>query len=395
MTVRHSVPLQWVLRQADERAGENREGLPLLSVSIATGVGRRPEDGQAASEDLSQYKVARPGQIVLNRMRAFQGAVGRAREAGLVSPDYTVITVTDGEPRFFEYLMRSHWFVGQMTASLRGIGDPTASNVRTPRINFADLGQLRIDVPALEAQRRIAGFLDSETARIDRLVSHVDRVQDLLGERLASAIHSEMSGLEAVRVRLDSLCDPARPIIYGIVLPGPSVEDGVPLIKGGDVHRGLPSGVTESKVARDIEQSRTRSRVAPGDLIYSIRGSFGDVVEVPESLPVANITQDVARIAPTEVSAGWLRFALLSADFRRQADEAARGAAVRGVNIEDLRSFRLPVPDRKIRERQESALLEQEEDVRGTLQLLRSQSDLLRERKQAIIAAAVTGQIAV
>ena len=82
------VRLKWLLSESDARAGAAAEQLPLLSVSISWGVRRREASDattRAASEDLSNYKVCRAGNLVINRMRAFQGALGIAGEDGIVS----------------------------------------------------------------------------------------------------------------------------------------------------------------------------------------------------------------------------------------------------------------------------------------------------------------------
>ena len=76
----------------DTRIG-NADQPPLLSVSLTRGVVPRSElagDGGRAA-DLQHYKLCLPGDIVVNRMSAYQGALGMATQRGLVSPDYLVL----------------------------------------------------------------------------------------------------------------------------------------------------------------------------------------------------------------------------------------------------------------------------------------------------------------
>lgn len=171
------VPLRFVLREVDERVGTADSELPLLSVSISSGVGRRSTDskGQVASDDLSNYKICRSGDIVLNRMRAFQGALGVADEDGVVSSDYAVLRPQNGLPRYFHHTMRAPWFVGEMTRKLRGIGDPTSANVRTPRINVSDLGLIEVPLPGKQEQHGVVAALDREFAIQERLIDAVRR----------------------------------------------------------------------------------------------------------------------------------------------------------------------------------------------------------------------------
>ncbi len=85
------VPLRYCLRSHDERSGD--DGLPLLAVTLSAGVVRRDDltADEPRAEDLSSYKRCRAGDLVVNRMRAFQGALGVAPCEGLVSPDYLVL----------------------------------------------------------------------------------------------------------------------------------------------------------------------------------------------------------------------------------------------------------------------------------------------------------------
>ncbi|MGC5322713.1 restriction endonuclease subunit S [Micromonospora arida] len=183
-TAHQNVRIKTLYRVIDERAGLRRP--PLLSVSIHHGVIRRDSvtDDLPRAEDLSNYKICNYGDLVLNRMRAFQGATGVSREQGLVSPDYLVLRPNlNVEARFLHHLFRSTWFIGEMVARLRGIGSIEQGNVRTPRINSEDLGDIRINLPPLAEQRRIADFLDAETSRINTSIKAREVQVKLLRER--------------------------------------------------------------------------------------------------------------------------------------------------------------------------------------------------------------------
>lgn len=118
------VPLKYLVRESDIRQGLRAEST-MLSVSIHHGVTPLESvsnDGSRAG-DFSNYKVCQPGDIVINRMRAFQGAVGIANQGGIVSPDYTVLRVGSRvSANYLHFVMRSSWFISEMTRRLRGIG---------------------------------------------------------------------------------------------------------------------------------------------------------------------------------------------------------------------------------------------------------------------------------
>jgi hypothetical protein len=85
--------MKWLFSESDERIGYEPDARELLSVSIHRGVVPRHEisEDEARADSLANYKVVRKGDLVLNRMRAFQGGVGVAYVQGVCSPDYAVL----------------------------------------------------------------------------------------------------------------------------------------------------------------------------------------------------------------------------------------------------------------------------------------------------------------
>lgn len=84
-------------------------------------------------------------------------------------------------------------------------------------------------------------------------------------------------------IPLHRLTDAERPIMYGIVLPGPDVEDGVPILKGGNVKPARMNLESMARTTSEIEAPYARARLRAGDLVYSIRGSIGDCRARPRS----------------------------------------------------------------------------------------------------------------
>jgi type I restriction enzyme S subunit len=162
-----------------------------MSVSQYLGVVPRSElkGDEGRAESTENYKTSKPGQIVLNRMSAASGALGLATEYGLVSPDYAVLQPSNFvEPKYLYYLMKSDWFTGQMVARLKGIGaGGESASVRTPRVNISDLGDIEVNLPLIEEQRRIADFLDSQSSRIDKILVTKAQQIDLLKQEVQTS----------------------------------------------------------------------------------------------------------------------------------------------------------------------------------------------------------------
>lgn len=263
-------------------------------------------------------------------------------------------------------------------------------------LNAEQVGNLPYPVLPVGKQRAIADFLDAETARIDALIAKKRRLSRLLNEQFAS--HVERVIWREVRntTPLMHLTPPSRQIMYGIVLPGPDVEDGIPIVKGGNVASRKLQPHQLARTTREIEASYARARLAAGDVLYAIRGGIGDVAIAPPSIAGANITQDVARVAPRAgVDSRWIRYALESATARADALGRVVGATVKGINIRDLKRVRLPSVDPAAMRAQANELSSIERSSIDIQQRLNQQTQLLSEHRQALIAAAVTGEIGV
>ena len=188
--------LKYLVRERDDRLLQ-REAPTLLSVSIHKGVVPRASltDKEPRADDLALYKCCEPEDLVLNRMRAFQGGIGIAPMFGIVSPDYTVMRAGQGVlPEYLHYLMRSPWFVGQMTRRLRGVGGVDQGNVRTPRVNFADLGLIRVPSPSIEAQRVSVHDIRAEANHLQSLRALVTRQVERLSEHRVALITAAVTG---------------------------------------------------------------------------------------------------------------------------------------------------------------------------------------------------------
>jgi type I restriction enzyme S subunit len=410
------VPAHWALKplwtffRRVKRTGFDDE--QLLSVYRDHGVvlkASRGDNFNKPSDDLSVYQLVIPGDLAINKMKAWQGSVAISEHRGIVSPAYFVYeALHNASSRYLHYLMRSlRYITGYMSVS-KGI-----------RVNQWDLepqlhSRMPLTVPPIEEQTQIAAFLDRETAKIDELVAEQRRLMELLKEKRQAVIsHAVTQGLNPdapmkpsgiewlgdvpahwVITPLKWLTDPKRPIMYGIVLPGPDVGEGVPILKGGNVK---PSRMNLSAMARttpEIEAPYARARLKEGDLVYSIRGTIGDCEPVPAELERSNITQDVARIAiGSDFCARWARWALLASAIRDDLACGSLGATVRGINIFDLKRASIPTPPLS----EQIEISEFITDETAKLDTLTAEAqhaiDLLQERRSALISAAVTGQI--
>ncbi len=294
----------------------------------------------------------------------------------------------DIDARFLYYVTASQEFTEQGTATIYG-----AHGVR--RVEERCARDYRVWLPPLPDQRAIADYLDNEIERIDAIVAAKQRMAELLKERWRDVLDLVIWSDVAGTTRVMHVVDPRRPVMYGIILPGPDVGgDGIAIIKGGDVAKGRLSWETLCKTTPEIEAPYARARVRAGDLVFAIRGGIGDVAVVTGELTGANLTQDVARVAPrTGISSEWLMYALHAPRTQHDVRRRVTGATITGLNIWELDRVELPLasPERQRRDLQQ--LVSEAKHLHEMHRALARQISLLLERRQTLITAAVTGQL--
>lgn len=198
------VPAHWdVLRIAAlfrEVSRPADPALPVLSVSIHDGVtdGELADEDRdrkvALSEDRTKYQGVAPGDLVYNMMRAWQGAFGAVTVKGLVSPAYVVAApVTTFRTKFIEHLLHTKSAAEEIRRFSRGIADFRM------RLYWDHFRALKVCLPPLAEQDRILSEIDTETARIDGLISLTERSIDLLREKRAALITAAVTGKIDVR----------------------------------------------------------------------------------------------------------------------------------------------------------------------------------------------------
>ncbi|GAB3994056.1 restriction endonuclease subunit S [Nocardioides marmoraquaticus] len=381
----------------DDRAGDAATRLPLMSVSQYHGVvprlGLMGDAGRA--DDLSNYKICCPGDLVLNRMSAYKGALGVAREAGLVSPDYLVLTPNGQvDADFLSRWLKTPLGISEMTQRLRGIGGADSAQVRTPRINHKDLRGIELMLPTVAEQRAIADYLDRETAQIDALIGKQERLIETLRERrtaLISQVFEELSGgTQQLRRVISFLTSGSRG--WGDYY----ADEGERFLRIGNLPRtglslrgevqyvDLPSGVSEGE----------RTRLQCGDLLFSITAYLGSVAVVSDEWVGAYVSQHVAlcRLRDTADPAfvGWF---MLSLNGQNQLKQGAAGGTKQQLSLPDIRELRVPLPALDEQRRIAAYLDEQTAKIDALIAKAERFIELSKERRAALITAAVTGQI--
>ena len=187
-----NVPAHWEVRNLRTlirpRNERNRPDLPLLSVAREKGVFVRSmtdadENHNVIPEDLSNYKVARAGCLVINKMKAWQGSMGIAPVDGIVSPAYFVYDFAITNRMFGQMLLRSRPYVSHFAQASDGV------RVGQWDLTISSMREIPVLVPPRDEQAAIVRFLDWANGRLERAIRAKRKVIALLNEQKQAIIH--------------------------------------------------------------------------------------------------------------------------------------------------------------------------------------------------------------
>ena len=180
---------RWLFEERDQRSDSGEE--ELLTVSHLTGVTRRSEMdvNMFEAETTKGYKICLSGDLVINTLWAWMGAMGVSPLDGIVSPAYNVYEPgVRFNPRYVDALVRLPVYSQEVTRYSKGVW---SSRLRLyPEGFFA----VSLPVPPLGEQRQIIAHIANETGRLDELCTATERTTALLKERRAALIAAAVTG---------------------------------------------------------------------------------------------------------------------------------------------------------------------------------------------------------
>ncbi|MFG3113523.1 restriction endonuclease subunit S [Streptomyces sp. NPDC048197] len=384
--------------------------LPPLSVYLEAGVvprNSRSDNHNQLGEDLSRYLVVQPNDIVFNKLRTWQGGFGMSKFEGIVSPAYFVCRPAgQSTSRFLHYLLRSNPYLAELKRISKWM-PPSQFD-----IPWDMLRKLPLLLPPTDEQRRVADFLDAETARIDRSIAAAIKGRNLLDERRWGTVHALSAGVET---------------------PGPRLHTGLGWIKEIPEHwrlvplkfvASLGSGHTPSRRKPEYWESCTIPWISLFDVgrMRDVRQT--ELVTTQQTISELGVANSSANLHPAgtvvlsrTASVGFstimgvdmavsqhfvtwtcgkrivpMYLLMLLRSMRQYFESVQVGTTNVTVFMPDLYAIKIPLPP--VPEQHQIVKRIQEETSR--IDVLAERFDrqlvLLKERRQALITAAVTGQ---
>lgn len=302
-------------------------------------------------------------------------------------------------PPFLLYSVLAPDFVGAVNASTFG--------AKMPRASWDFIGSLAIGFPKIETQAIIADYLDRETARIDGLIAEKERMLALLEEKRAALISRVVTrGLDPKAPLKPTGQEwlgeipahwPTTKFSWDVFISegqvDPEDDRFLEMILVAPNHIESRTGeVTHTETSADQGAMSGKYLCKQGDVLYSkIRPALRKVVLAEDD---CLCSADMYALRPSErLMPEYLQYFLLSEDFSAWAELESARVAMPKINRETLSAIRIPVPPLEEQERIVFEIRDGAKRIDLQRKAVRGSVELLKERRAALITAAVTDQI--
>jgi type I restriction enzyme S subunit len=385
------VPFGRLFRRLDRSVPKDAEIVTAYTDGQVTLRSNRAKIGYHEAADLSSFKGVEVGDFVVHGLDILRGSVGIADSAGAITAVCTVCEpLVDLDLRYVAHVIRIQAKSGLTRALARGIREGGADFRR-----WGTLAELPIPMPPVRYQRAVCDYLDRETARIDTLIEEQQRLIEMLRERRQAVIDALFSTLGEPSVQLrryikfltsgsrgwgDYYADQGERFLRIGNLPRANLQ-----IRGDIQFVDLPADVTEG----------SRTMLQDGDLLFSITAYLGSVAVVEGDWVGAYVSQHVAlcRLERDRVDPRFIGWFMLTTTGQDQLNEGAAGGTKMQLALDDIRGLRVPMAPIEQQRRIAAHLDGQTAKIDALVAETEQFIELARERRSALITAAVTGQI--
>ena len=385
------------------------EYVDIGSVSLENGIEKK--EAMSFGESPSRARrLPREGDVLVSTVRTYLKAIApvTSQTSNLVcSTGFAVIRPKpELEPGFLKYALQEEHFIQEVISRSTGVSYPA--------INASDIGRIKICLPCRGEQLTIASFLDRETAKIDALIAEQERLIELLQEKRQAFIsHAVSKGLnpnapmkdsgvewlgevpEHWAIRTIGYC--CRKITYGFTNPMPTEDDGPYMLTANDINEGDISfqhcrRTGEKEFNKELTE---KSKPMDGDILLTKDGTLGRCAVFRQQEIPACINQSVAliRIDPRQIKSDFLQSALSCARYQEKMLFDAGGTTIKHIYISRLSSMRSAIPPLDEQEQLSEVIHKENSYFLVLINTSKKTVDLLKERRSALISAAVTGQI--
>ncbi|MGW9452160.1 restriction endonuclease subunit S [Streptomyces sp. NPDC055632] len=381
------ITVRRVLRPWDRPAQSGLGVITAYRDGTVTLRSNRREGGYTFSDTENGYQEIYPGDLVFHALDGFAGAVGVSDSHGNGSPVYHVCEPVAGDdPAYLARLLRHLGTSGFLATQ--------APNVRERSVDFRNwstFARIPLVLPPADEQRAIAYYLDRETARIDTLIEEQQRLIELLHERRHSLVDGVFD-IQPLNARLQNACTDVVDCPH--TTPEVAVDGAYEAVRTASVRNGKFRPGNGLSVSAETWKARNAGGApSVGDVLFTREAPAGEACMVPNEQICLGQRMVLLRIDDTVCVGEFLLWQIYSDRVQDHFVLSANGSTVANVRLPILRTTPIWLPTLAEQRQIVAYLDEQTTKIDELVAEAERFIELSRERRSALITAAVTGQI--
>lgn len=368
----------------------------LTGTPVGPSASDNDSEGSGPESQLSQSNSFQAGDVLFGKLRPYLAKAWVADFAGRCTTEALVMKAMRVEPRFLLYVLLQPGFIDAVDSSTYGS--------KMPRAEWSFIGGIRIPAPPLRAQRAIADYLERETGEIDTLLEAKQRLLDLLAEKRKAVIATAVTrGLDAtVTLRNSHIpwlgkipshweVERARWLFHERDIRSKTGEEELLTVS----HLSGVTPRSEKDVTMfEAETTAGYKTCQAGDLVintlWAWMGAMGIASVNGIVSPAYNVYKPGPRVLPQYIDA-LVRLPV----FAQEVTRYSKGVWSSRLRLYPESFFEVYLPVPPLAEQQ--AIIEHVARETPKLDAVQVATErtiaLLRERRAAVISAAVTGQL--
>lgn len=390
---------------------KNETDKEVLSVYRELGVvkkNERDDNHNRTPLDLTQYKYVRPGDLVINKMKAWQGSVGVSDFEGIVSPAYFVYEFTSKmiNKKYLHHLLRG-CYKDEMMRLSGGI------RVGQWDLSSYEFERMPIIVPPLHEQQRIADFLDTKCDILDRTIDAVSRqIEDLEKYKKALITKTVTKGIckkgEPERAMKDSGVEwigevpeewSVKPFKALAGMKGSSEYTARDIVDEGEGAILLsPSNINDNELnlskrtyISQKKYDKSTTKIQRGDLLFTKTASVGKCVIYDSDEPAMPNPQLVV-LKNIKCLPKFLYYSMVSDVMQAPTKMYVYGSVIPTISQLNLGRIKIPVPSPEEQQQIADYLDEKCKNIDNRVQKRKQQLEWLKEYKKSLIFDYGTGK---
>ena len=341
------------------------DGLPIIRIQNLTGT--QQLFNKCSRNDIPEKYIVRNGDVLISWSATLGVFEWKLDDAFLNQHIFKVVfDKVEINKRYFEYaILISINIMSQQT-----------NGATMKHIRKGDFDNIEIPVPPLSEQQRIVDYLDSAFAKIDAMKANAEKRLNEAKALFQASLKEMLEPKEGWEEKsMKEIVHPDCSLSYGIVQPGEHIDDGVPVVRPVDFNNKVIVRVEGLKrTKKEISDAYKRTILKGGEILLCVRGTTGTMGLASDELQGCNVTRGIVPIFFDEhANKMFVYYQLLSPKLQTEIQKKTTGAALKQINIKDLRALHLFFPS-----------LSEQQAIVETLNSLKSKVDRLQANYEKI-----------